>query len=77
MDRDDDSFKGLDLTKEIIVVDYAPVFVGAYSHIFKGIYRGEAVSCDLSQLDCLTVYQVAIKVLRCSGVTLQAMIRVR
>ncbi len=76
MDGDEDLIEAPDLTKDISIVDYAPVFVGTYSHIFKGSCRGEAVSCDLSQAGSLTVYQVAIKVLRCSGGTLHAMRRV-
>jgi hypothetical protein len=34
MDGDEDLIEAPDLTKEIIIVDYAPVFVGTYSHIF-------------------------------------------
>jgi hypothetical protein len=77
MDRDDDSFKALDLTNEITIVRPLPVFVSAYSFIFKGLYGQEAVSYDLSQPGCLTMYQVAIKVLQCNGGTLHAIQRVR
>jgi len=76
MDIDEDLLKAPDLTKEITIKNYAPVFVGSYSHIFKGFYRGEPVSCALFLPDRLTICQVAIKVLRCSGVSLRAMIRV-
>jgi hypothetical protein len=32
-----------DLTEEVLVVDTAPVYVGTYSYILKGEYRGSAV----------------------------------
>lgn len=76
MDRDKDLPEAPNLTKEITIKNYAPVFVGAYSHIFKGFYRGEPVSCDLFPADRLRICQVAIKVLRYNGVSLRAMIRV-
>ena len=75
MDRDDHLFMAPDLTNEVTIVNYAPAFVGAYSHIFKGSYRGEPVGHALFQADRLTICQIAIKVLRCSGVSLHAMIR--
>jgi hypothetical protein len=77
MNRDENSFEALDLTDEITIVRPLPVFVSVYSFIFKGLYRGEAVSCDSYQPDCLTLYQVAIKVLQCNGGTLHAIQRVR
>jgi hypothetical protein len=76
MDRDEDLLEAPDLTGKITIVDYAPVFFGPYSHIFKGFYSGEPVSCALSPTDCLTISQVAIKVLRYSGLSLPAIKRV-
>jgi hypothetical protein len=32
-----------DLTEEVSVVDTAPIFVGTYSYILKGEYRGSTV----------------------------------
>jgi hypothetical protein len=76
MDRNENIVGAPDLTKEITIKNYAPVFVGTYSHIFRGSYRGETVSCAVFLVDRLRICQVAIKVLRCSGVSLPAMIRV-
>lgn len=37
-----------DLTKEISIIGITPKFVGTYSYVFKGRYRGEIVSMDYS-----------------------------
>jgi len=40
-------FEGVqDLTDEIEITDYTPIFVGTYSHIYKGTCRGQAVSLN-------------------------------
>jgi hypothetical protein len=33
-----------DLTDEVTITKFAPAFVGTYSHIFKGSYKGQAVN---------------------------------
>jgi hypothetical protein len=76
MDRDEDLLEAPDLTNELTIVRYIPVFVGTYSCIYKGLHRGEAVSCAVSLADRLRLCQVAIKVLMCSSDSLPAMKRV-
>jgi hypothetical protein len=33
-----------DITQEVKVSNPAPIFVGTYSHVFRGVYNGETVS---------------------------------
>lgn len=40
----DESFEAPDITSEVSISNPAPVFVGTYSHVFKGVYRTRMVS---------------------------------
>lgn len=40
MDIDPADFELRDITSEIIIKNYTPVFVGTYSHVLKGFWRG-------------------------------------
>jgi len=48
-----------DITEEVKVSNPAPIFVGTYSHVFKGVYNGETVSivaiCGSNRSDICTV----------------------
>jgi hypothetical protein len=57
-----------DLTTEITITNFAPAFVGTYSHIFKGSHKGRAVSTvSNARVPALIFTEVAIKVLRDIG----------
>jgi hypothetical protein len=52
-------FEGVqDLTSEIEITDYIPIFVGTFSHLYKGTCRGQAVSLnDLRGVPTLNSYR--------------------
>ena len=42
----DQAVEALDITEDVKVSNPAPIFVGTYSHVFRGVYDGEIVSID-------------------------------